>query len=293
MKILIVLYSLFLAGNLCLGSPLKTQISPYKSGDINGFLIDHIDEENLLYKMGLRQDDIIIKMNGAQLTSISTSKFLEALIDFEHSGITFDVLRDNQNVNVSYKLREYSFLESRHNRKNKRFDIVASPLSFKTYASYPYGLTLGYYLSHDQEIELDYNTGKMYWWGYKAQLKERSVVLRYKHYWGNSFYSHVGYGTRSINVEGSETEGISEKYSFKLNYQTKVIDVGIGNKWQWDNYTMGADWIGFLFPIGSNVSRSFTDQADEGDKEKVKSSFKELSDSHSVYYLRFYMGISF
>jgi hypothetical protein len=90
---------------------------------------------------------------------------------------------------------------------------------------------------------------------------------------------------------GSKTN--EDKYNFNLQYNATVLDLAIGNKWQWDYFTMGADWLGFLIPINTSYSKNFSDGATAEEIKTVERKFDDVEKDFSMYFVRFYLGISF
>lgn len=81
----------------------------------------------------------------------------------------------------------------------------------------------------------------------------------YQHYVSNSFYFRpsLSYRNQTTIDERRTTynaltdQVIDKEETGKATYQDLVLGMTIGNQWQWDNFTIGCDWIGFGEPIAT------------------------------------------
>ena len=96
---------------------------------------------------------------------------------------------------------------------------------------------------------------------------------------GNSFYVKPGIYYRK------QTDVLSWIYNssadnWAANEKAEIEDIGInfriGNQWQWDNFTLGCDWIG--------LSRTVSKLSETGNTEDLEVSGAALN---------FYLGLSF
>lgn len=167
--------------------------------------------------------------------------------------------------------------ESIKNRENKRFQLTASFLggAFESRAS---SLELGYFLSINEVASFEYR----YLDGDSAEHDESgegfSLNVSYKKFVSNSFYIKPQLYYRSQNIR---TYTFSTTPFFRTEeYSEKFKDLGvmfvIGNQWQWENFTLGCDWLGLGGPV------IITNDPDGYD-------YPELSAS----VLNFYLGLSF
>jgi hypothetical protein len=143
------------------------------------------------------------------------------------------------------------------NREGKKFAVTASVGS--VFERSTVGFEVGYYLNpsevlsasylFDKDAEAEKNT-------YKGYNNFFSVArVNYKKFLGNSFYLSP---SLFYKIEKEQTSYI---YTDSVR-NSSVSDTGvgfvIGNQWQFDNFTIGCDWIGLnqsLFKMGTVQER--------------------------------------
>lgn len=80
-----------------------------------------------------------------------------------------------------------------------------------------------------------------------------------------------------------------------MGAKSAVLDLAIGNKWQWSNFTLGCDWIGVMVPI-AQISKK-DDLTDDGSLSRSDQNHKdtanELAKVTNLQFLRFYLGVAF
>lgn len=194
-------------------------------------------------------------------------------------------------VNTEIKSIERSILnESLANREGKKYLIDAAVTGID-FGAQSKSLELGYYLDANNiatlkitsmtAIDQD-STGYSYDEDAEKKLwskdgKGSAVYAGLKHFASNSFYVAPAIYSRSQQFVNS--------ISFSGGYiidssQGKINDVGasvkIGNQWQWKNFTLGCDWVGFSTSLAGSKSGDVL--------ERHKSTISALN---------FYMGASF
>ena len=102
---------------------------------------------------------------------------------------------------------------------------------------------LGYFLSPKSMLSLKYanQNGTN---GDEA-TKMRSLTLGYRYFTGNSFNIMPAIYYRrsnSVHYRAAFFTGTPERST--LTYEDVGAGLRIGNEWQWENFTLGADWIG-------------------------------------------------
>lgn len=111
-----------------------------------------------------------------------------------------------------------------------------------------------------------------------------AISLSYKKFNGNSFYfeGYVYYRNIKtidkisiISFGGSTTE----TREGEADYEDLGVGLKIGNQWQWDNFTLGCDWIG--------VAKRVATLSYDGEKSDFYNS------NSNTTLLNFYLGYSF
>ena len=74
-----------------------------KNGKINGFKVNKINQNSVFAKLGLKEGDLIIKLNNKKLDS-----YREALKIYKHiddlDSVQIVVMRNNQEVELVYEI---------------------------------------------------------------------------------------------------------------------------------------------------------------------------------------------
>lgn len=134
----------------------------------------------------------------------------------------------------------------------------------------------------------------------------KSMGLYGKKFWGNSFYANLGIFHRVLeakmwdSVETKPSSGTTTSTSLQSaqivqKASQQDIEIAIGNQWQWDNFTLGCDWIGFMIPISKKIDTNERQiSTDGGPYEKDTSKDPDSNPMFpGVRLLAFYLGLSF
>ena len=183
--------------------------------------------------------------------------------------------------------------DSAANREGKRFTVNAALIGYQ-FRSSATSIELGYHLSPNSILTLQYSdlSGSGYdddeedeadevW---ERNGKGHSISAGLKQFVSNSFYVKPELYGRTQDIVHSTTSSYdyqTDKYTLTDKEVGSIRDIGasvrIGNQWQWENFTMGCDWVGF--------ARSLTTLEESG---KITSN--ELS---NISLLNFYLGATF
>jgi len=105
------------------------------------------------------------------------------------------------------------------------------------------GYTVGWFTSPDHVLELGYSGLASPAFGDGGDRWHEQAFLRSRSFWGNSFYSYWGLtGRRSGPGDGT-------KLPRDYDEAAGLIDIGLGNQWQWSNITVGVDWAQLSLPV--------------------------------------------
>lgn len=193
---------------------------------------------------------------------------------------------------------------SGYNRAGKQYQLTAILTGVGPSYSSTTGLSLGYFLDRDKMLLIE-GTGKSTtrrettWFSTSRStydINSESLGIHFKHFVGNSFYYRAGVDYRKLGYDyqnnfSNTTEQISfSGDSVALNFQ-------IGNQWQWDNFTLGCDWVGLSMPISSNVKDKSLNTAAQADavyyNNKIEDDSTLYIKNTNLNLLRFYLGASF
>ena len=75
--------------------------------------------------------------------------------------------------------------------------------------------------------------------------------FKYRRFWGNSFNTTIGLAQRTISadVDFGDFDTLEELPETSISVNSKVLNIALGNKWQWETFTIGCDWFGVSIPI--------------------------------------------
>jgi hypothetical protein len=197
---------------------------------------------------------------------------------------------------------------SEANRMKSRFEATAHLLGVGPGYSRNHGFSFGYKLSSDSLILADVHLSDGYEWRtYSAsdgnltlsgasKTRHQGLGIHYKQFNGNSFYYRIGADYMNVEYKYNHLTPSLFSSSYNSNFKGEVLytNVSIGNQWQWDNFTLGCDWVGFTTPIygrinDANISGSYTDY----DFDSFKDDQTLYTQNSLLVLLRFYMGTSF
>lgn len=182
---------------------------------------------------------------------------------------------------------------SEFHRQELTASIVVEPVGFAPYPGF--GFAGGYYLTPDDLVEFSYHSASLDFTLFK--LESTMAEVRLKHWFGNSFYVNGGLGLRSLkaSVTLEPLTGTTD-YTSSATASSFGGSLVIGNRWQWETFTMGCDWIGFFVPLSTTEAKvtapSSTDYSEE-DRQSAEDDMNDLALSGSPMFLRFYLGVSF
>lgn len=209
----------------------------------------------------------------------------------------------DENNSQQDESRENSTQESKDdssagNRQGKVVDFGLQALGSTVAPFGSIGFMGGAYLNSDMVVEAEYTKAS------NTSLVSGTTVdiitygVRMKNYWGNSFYTNLGLGMRKISINGSvdfEVNGTvvlaDEKIS--VDVSSTVLDFAIGNKWQFENFNIGCDWVGFLVPISNSNSDNLPTLEGSKERDDLEDSKKVLGELPSLQLLRLFIGASF
>lgn len=213
----------------------------------------------------------------------------------------------NEDYEVVAKKKQIVEDSSELNRQNKNYQLNAILAGIGPSISSTAGVSFGYHLNPDQVILIEATAGSLtgsasasgslsYITGSTLEIKTRSFGAHFKHYVTNSFYYRAGadyrtatYDYKYTSIFSSNTDtGSFKGSSLAANFQ-------IGNQWQWENFTLGCDWVGYSLPVSSSVEDlTYTSSYDSAAQKKyTEDQADTLIKNPHLNLLRFYLGASF
>lgn len=221
-------------------------------------------------------------------------------------GLSSFAQATEENIIIVKKTTVNEILEdsSEYHRMNKNYILTAQLFGAGPGLFLNTGLNLGTYLSRDRILSLEAAKSEYRFDGYfiKDFYSSRSVSLSIKNFTSNSFYFKLGLDLRRIEYTytdsyyvGSTVRGMgNSKVVRSFQGDSLGASIIIGNQWQWENFTLGCDWIGIGMPFATNVTK----QEVEGpslvnDKQRLEEEIDRTIKGSYGHLLRFYLGASF
>jgi hypothetical protein len=188
---------------------------------------------------------------------------------------------------------------SAFNRLQKNFSINYMAFGFGPNPAGSVGLNFGFFLDRNSLIDFEYTAGRplnyVNWKYSEYDVNARSYGVHYKLFTGNSFYVRGGVDYRMVDYLYKTRDFSTSIENSRSAFKGSSLNATflIGNQWQWENFTLGCDWIGLTVPLSTQIdSESFTTTS-----TYTSSTLKDDQD----YYLkrqvtmglRFYLGATF
>lgn len=183
---------------------------------------------------------------------------------------------------------------SEHNRMNKKFTVSTDLTGVGANQTNHAGISGSYFLNRNALVMAEINKGSAdgrYFFTSDEDdfnINGNSFGLYFKKFNGNSFYFRTGLEYRNVNYEYAN---YSESYSFSFSGSSLAAAFIIGNQWQWENFTLGCDWVGLGVPVWSTLANEkLSNQLYKGDLGYAQDRYVRAT---YIHLLRFYVGASF
>ena len=101
---------------------------------------------------------------------------------------------------------------------------------------------------------------------HEASASAEVAAITARYFFGNSFYVNGGLGQRKVSLAlDVESELLDYRARGKIETNSVVALIGIGNQWQWDNgFSLGCEWIGASIPLTSSNSGEYKELSRNG-----------------------------
>lgn len=196
---------------------------------------------------------------------------------------------------------------SKYYRKNIKFSGTITLLGLSGGAIN--GGDVGYFISPDLAIMGRYEQASLNFSFLGIDIFKYSVKslgIYGKKFWGNSFYANLGIFHRVLEskiwdsveskpISSTNTSVALESAQIVQKASQQDIEIAIGNQWQWDNFTLGCDWIGIMLPISKKIDVNERQISTDGGPYEKDTSKNPDSDPTftGIRLLAFYLGLSF
>jgi hypothetical protein len=191
---------------------------------------------------------------------------------------------------------------SQANRGVGRATILVQPIGFgqgiqnalRLEYSQPGDMRIGLLLQQGTELSDLFDTFQAY---------STTAALYIKRYAGNSFYFELGAAAHERNVRTKDyTYDFRSDGSFGAVYydeedyrkQDIGLQLGLGNQWQWEHFTLGCEWVGAYVPIqATGFSGKSRRHLTSGEEQELSLGKKKNNLNTSLRALNFSFGWQF
>lgn len=191
---------------------------------------------------------------------------------------------------------------SEHMRIDKKYQVNGYLFGIGPNIASTTGVEAGLFLDKDSLLLAQitqgnsrYNYSSSYGSDYKFDTT--SVGVHYKKFVSNSFYVKLGGDYRTADYSYKYRSSLGSNYDTDRSFKgtSTAITFQIGNQWQWENFTIGCDWVGYTMPVLSNISsENVTSPSDYAyDLKRNQEEQDTLVKNGHLNLLRFYLGLSF
>ena len=258
----------------------RPKIANLKPGDVLQLLNE--DQESYAVKVFTKRKDRIV-LQLIEKGRVPFDKGDDVEISLAEDSVTHD---GKKVVDSSDTVERYS---SAYWREKQKFSLVTgvgfAPLPGSSFAA-------GYYLTPSYLLEAAYfNTEIDLLF---AKFTMSLIEARIKMFFYNSFYTDVGFAVRNITGETTlEPLTGDNEISSSLSVTSYGALIAIGNRWQWEYFSLGCDWIGSFYPISTGEITISDSEATDEDIQETRDSLNDTASTSSGMFLRFYLGVSF
>ncbi len=201
---------------------------------------------------------------------------------------------------------------STRNRLNKNWMTTGSIMAMGPAGTAGVGVNIGFFLTENSLLQIEISGGETNendddfifdTWKEKTVKKGYAAGLHYKYFTGNSFYIKAGANYRSFSfsetdtytpwmIFGSPQEPIVASRSFKG--ESVAAALGLGNQWQFENFTLGCNWFEVSLPISSRIyDEELSANSTETDRKRNRDDKRLYVTGVGFTALNFYLGASF
>ncbi len=188
---------------------------------------------------------------------------------------------------------------SAFHRINKQYEVGALLFGIGPSLLNTQGLYFAHKLDRNSSILIEATSGRgatVSLSGDNYDITGKSIGAHYKRFSGNSFYWRAGIDYRTIKYSHTY-QSITSYENSEFDGQSLAANFQIGNQWQWENFTLGCDWVGLSAPLTSSVSNESVRVSGGGNFSNEQKWARDdqavlLKDTH-FNLLRFYLGWAF
>ena len=210
---------------------------------------------------------------------------LMPLVAFSASSEEPEIVKTPKRDSFVYEdSSEFYRMHQKYQITYQAFGLTVSPVSAK-------GLNAGFFIDRNSLVQFEGSTGKTSWFFY--DIEAATLGLHYKHFLGNSFYINAGADYRKVRISNPHFFDLFASNKDLGEAESIAASFAIGNQWQWQNFTLGCDWIGLMVPVVTLSTHYDSTGLNATDKNDLDKAWDDVARAGSAMLLRFYFGFSF
>ena len=236
------------------------------------------------------------------------SRRIGLLVLFIFSGFVVSAKETSgEYVIVKKNLKEILEDSSEANRIGKQFSLQLTVAGIGPSAAPAQAISGAYFLERNKQLLFEIQqSGVLYSryryeyvngvsTEYKPEVKMRRIGAHYKQFVSNSFYFRTGFDYNHVDykydlISSSFNSGTIGSFSS----DSLIANFTIGNQWQWEQFTLGCDWIGIASPLYTKTSDlTYKGSQDSSIKDDIEADQKYYITDNSAILLRLYLGFTF
>ncbi len=164
----------------------------------------------------------------------------------------------NESVTPEAKIKKFTrtvVYESEMNREDAKYSIGVG-MGFD-YGAYGRSYNLGYFLDRNNILNVNMVNVDTERGSYSENYSANVISASLQHFTGNSFYV-----AGSVYGRSAKERQLDNNFDLQnLSYKDMGAGIKIGNQWQWQNFTLGCDWIGLNYSIFKLSSKGNINEA--------------------------------
>lgn len=186
-------------------------------------------------------------------------------------------------------------ITSPENREDKSIQITGRLTGLES-EMINWGYAVSAFLDRDVLWNYEYSRGTDIG-VFGADLKSEVISLKLKYFFKNSWYVTSGLDHRKVWMKttvytcNESTFDCHNESGFAGESKSLYADVGVGNQWQWKNFTMGCDWMNLGYRL-SKYAESENSRS-KGTTASSKGTWDSVNPNVRLQLFRFYLGASF
>lgn len=177
-------------------------------------------------------------------------------------------------------------------RVGKKFTVLGE-VGFSIAPDPTAGIAAGYYVDSDLIAEVSYVSGSLM--VEDVDLKWEFLEARARWFFQNSHYLNFALSSRLFTF-GSSLADDTETMQIPVDEQMHSYgaSLGWGNRWQFDLWTLGCDWVSYFVPLKvSGDSRRSIDGSNSDDLKSYNDVISKSGETAHFDILRMHVGVSF